>query len=220
MYNARPVPFLCIAALALTACLDTSTQGTDPNKRTKQGALTGAVVGGIIGSATGGDNDDRQRKALYGALIGAGIGGAIGYNLDQQAAELERDISDERIDITNNGDHLLVRMPQDILFEVDSAVVQPGLRADLQILADSLSRYPDSTVDVVGHTDSDGTASYNSDLSQRRADSVASVFISFGVERARIHAYGRGEDEPVATNDTEAGKALNRRVDITIRPNA
>ena len=220
MFAARSVSLLCIAAFALAACLDTSTQGTDQNQRTKQGALAGAAVGGIIGAATGGDNDDRQRKALYGALIGAGVGAAIGHNLDQQAAELERDINDERIDITNNGDHLLVRMPQDILFEVDSAVVQPALRADLQILADSLQRYPDSTVDVVGHTDSDGTAAYNSKLSQRRADSVAFTLIDFGVERARIHAFGRGEDNPVATNLTEEGKALNRRVDITIRPNA
>lgn len=220
MNKTRTISLLCIVSMVLTACLDSGTRGTNPNQRATQGAIVGAIAGGLIGRETGDNSTERRQRATVGAIIGAGVGAAIGHSLDRQAAELERDLGDERIDIANNGDHLLVRLPQDILFETDSASVQPGLRRDLQILADNLRRYPDSTVDVVGHTDSDGSASYNFSLSQRRADSVASELIGYGVERLRIRSYGRGEDEPVATNLTEEGKSLNRRVDITIHPNA
>ena len=110
-------------------------------------------------------------------------------------------------------------MPDDILFSVDSAVVRPGLRSDLQVLAGSLRRYPGSTVQVVGHTDSDGTVAYNQDLSERRASAVSSILIGAGVEAGRIRTFGLGETQPIATNLTAEGKAQNRRVDITIRPN-
>jgi outer membrane protein OmpA-like peptidoglycan-associated protein len=110
-------------------------------------------------------------------------------------------------------------MPQDILFAVDSASVSGSLQDDLGAVANSLRRYPDSTVEVVGHTDNTGSAAYNQDLSQRRASAVASILASYGVSSGRIRAYGRGEDQPIASNLTVDGRAQNRRVDIFIRPN-
>ena len=214
-----PLLLAFAGVIALGACTDPATQTTDPNQRTKEGAVSGGLAGAIAGAATGDDAGERRRGALIGGIVGAGVGAAVGYNLDQQAAELRRDFGDDRIQIINNGDTLLVRMPQDILFDIDSANVRPSLRSDLQVLAGSLNRYPGSTVQVVGHTDNTGTASYNQGLSQRRADSVASVLIGAGVAPGRIVAFGRGEDQPIASNLTVEGRARNRRVDITIIPN-
>lgn len=216
----HPLLLLSAAAVALTACTSPDQQTANPRQRTQEGAVLGGILGATAGLLTGGDSGERARGALIGGAIGAGVGAAVGYNLDKQAAELQQDFSDGRIQIINNGDHLVVRMPQDILFAVDSASVNSGLQSDLRVLAKSLQRYPGSTIEVVGHTDSDGSASYNYDLSQRRANAVASILISSGVASSRINAYGRGEDDPIATNLTPEGKAQNRRVDIIIRPNS
>lgn len=220
MRASTAIALTAASAFALAACTPTDTPTNDPNQRTKEGAVAGAVVGGVLGALTGGDGGERRRGALAGALVGGAVGASIGYNLDQQAAELQRDFGDGRIQIINNGDFLVVRMPDDILFDIDSAVVKPSLRADLQILAASLNRYPESTVQVVGHTDNTGDAAYNQDLSERRAASVSQVLIGSGVSGARIQSIGQGETQPIATNLTPEGRTLNRRVDITIRPNA
>ncbi len=219
MYFPRVIAFVCVASLGLGACTSPDTVSNDPNQRTKEGALIGAALGGLLGARTGDDGGERRRGALLGAAIGGAIGAGIGYSLDQQAAELQRDFADGRIQIINNGDHLLVRMPNDILFDVDSSFVNAALQSDLRVLAASLQKYPGSTIEVVGHTDSDGSAEHNYALSNRRADAVAGVLIDSGVGSARINAFGVGEDDPVASNLTEEGKAQNRRVDIKIVPN-
>jgi len=131
---------------------------------------------------------------------------------------LNRDLGNN-IDVINTGDELIVRMPQDILFAFDSDRVRPDLRADLFTLADSLQRYPDTTVQIIGHTDNVGSASYNQNLSERRASSVGSVLVNAGVPGSRLRIFGAGEDQPIASNLTEEGRAQNRRVDIVIRPN-
>ena len=122
--------------------------------------------------------------------------------------------------ITNTGERLIVTLPQDILFDVDSASVRPGLRDDLMTVASSLRDYPDSTVQIVGHTDNTGDAGYNQQLSERRANAVADVLMDGGVGFSRIQTFGRGENQPVADNLTDAGRAQNRRVEIVILPNA
>jgi len=113
-----------------------------------------------------------------------------------------------------------VTMPQDILFDVSSSAIQPALRTDLATVATSLQNYPDTTVQVIGHTDSTGSAAYNQSLSERRANSVANVLLDNGVPSSRVRPIGRGEDQPVASNLTPEGRAQNRRVDIVILPNA
>ena len=216
----RSVLLLASAGLfTLAACTDPSVQTDNPRQRTQEGAVLGGLLGAAAGALTGGDGGERRRGALIGGLVGAGVGAAVGYNMDKQAAELQRDFGDGRIQIINNGDHLVVRMPDDILFAVDSASVNSGLRSDLRVLANSLQRYPDSTVQVVGHTDNTGAAAYNQDLSERRASAVSAILVGAGVEAWRIRSVGRGEDQPISSNLTPEGRAQNRRVDITIRPN-
>ncbi|MEM8537760.1 MAG: OmpA family protein, partial [Pseudomonadota bacterium] len=163
--------------LALTACTDPAQLGADPNdpnRRTKNGALIGAGTGALIGAITGDTGD-----AIAGAVVGGAIGAGIGYSLDQQEADLRRAL-DSNVVITNTGDRLIVTLPQDILFATDSTVVQPGLMDDLQALANNVQIYANSTLQIVGHTDSDGDAGYNQTLSEGRAQSVANVLRSNG----------------------------------------
>lgn len=207
-----------IALMGLTACVDPNAYPNDPNARTKSGAIVGGMLGAFAGATRPGD--DKLGKAVVGGVIGAALGGAIGSTLDKQAADLRSSIANSNISVTNNGQYLVVNMPQDVLFATDSATLRPDLTYDLRAVAGSLNRYPDSTIEVVGHTDNSGTAAYNQDLSQRRATSVAQVLRDAGVQGNRIAAYGRGEDQPVASNLTPEGRAANRRVEIIIRPSA
>ncbi|WP_240611080.1 OmpA family protein [Oceaniglobus ichthyenteri] len=203
-----------IGVLALTACTDPMTG--DPN-RTRSGALTGAAIGAVLGG-TRESGSDRLKNAAIGAALGAGAGAIVGNILDKQAAELRNDFGNGQIEVVNRGNDLLVRMPQDILFATDSATVSSGLRGDLGVLAANLNRYPNSVVEVQGHTDNTGASSYNLNLSQRRAQSVTSILSSQGVSSSRLRAIGMGEDSPVSSNLTAEGRAQNRRVDIIIRP--
>jgi len=209
-----PLMLATVGMFGLTACVATNPDGT-PSK-TQQGAITGALIGGAIGGASKGG--DKLGKAAAGAMIGGLIGGAIGSQLDAQARELEADIQNDRVRIVNTGSELIVTLPEGILFATDSAAVMPSLMNDLYAVADNLNRYPNSRVEVIGHTDNTGSAAYNMDLSQRRAMSVATVLRNGGVSAARVVAYGRGEDQPVASNLTPEGRAQNRRVEIIIRP--
>ena len=210
--------FLSIAsALALTACVDPAAYPDDPNARTKNGA----VIGGLIGAAAGASiakGDDKLKGAILGGALGAGAGALIGQDLDRQASEMRNSFSNPNITVTNYGDYLVVNMPQDVLFATDSAALRPDLSRDVQAVAQSLLKYPNSTIQVVGHTDNSGTAAYNQDLSQRRAASVAGVLMGSGVPSSRIATIGRGEDQPIASNLTPQGQAQNRRVEIIIRP--
>lgn len=197
-------------ALALGACTP-----TEPSN-----ARTGAIAGGLIGAAIGSQrDDDRLATAVVGGVIGAAIGGAIGESLDRQAAELDQAIQDDRVRIVNTGDRLIVTLPEGILFATDSAAVSPSIQGDLYAVASNLNRYPNSRVQVIGHTDNTGSAAYNQDLSERRATSVAAILQSGGVNPARLRAIGKGEDQPVASNLTPEGRQQNRRVEIIIIPN-
>ncbi|PTX54756.1 outer membrane protein OmpA-like peptidoglycan-associated protein [Litoreibacter ponti] len=210
----KPIAALAAVALAASAC--TTDSLSDVNK-----SQTGAVIGGAIGGLIGASSDDNKLiKGVVGAGIGAAAGGFIGHQLDKQAQDLRRDIGNEDIEITNTGDELRVTMPQDLLFASDSSTLRSDLRADLEALANNLRDYPDTTVNIVGHTDDTGSESYNYDLSERRAQSVAFTLEDAGVSPSRIRSWGQGESRPVASNLTEEGKAQNRRVDIIIRPNA
>ncbi len=215
-----PLIFGVGAIAALSACTDPAALGTvgpsgEPiNENRNRGAAIGAASGAVIGAVVG----DRN-TALAGAVAGGLIGGAIGYDLDQQEAELRRDLN-SNVTITNTGDRLIVSFPEAILFASGSFAVRPGLSGDMGDLAGSLQRYPNSTVQIVGHTDSDGDAAFNQQLSERRANAVADVLMRQGVPFNRIQTFGRGESQPIATNLTPEGKAQNRRVEIVILPNA
>ena len=212
-----PILLSTAALLALTACVDPNAFPDDPNVRTRNGAILGGLVGAAAGASSG---EDKLEKAVIGGVIGAALGGAIGATLDQQAADLRNSIGNNNITVTNNGQYLVVNMPQDVLFATDSATLRPDLTRDIRAISGSLLRYPNSNIEVVGHTDDTGSNAYNQDLSQRRAVSVANILRDSGVPNARLTAYGRGEDQPIASNATPAGRAQNRRVEIIIRPTA
>jgi len=205
------------SVLALTACEEMN-DPNNPNRNTQTGAAVGAGLGALVGIAAGDTAEERRRGAVVGALIGGGIGGIAGADLDRQEAELRQQLGSSA-QIVNTGQQLIVTLPQDILFATDSANLTGGLRSDLTALAASINRYPDTTVNVIGHADNTGSASYNQDLSARRAQAVSAVLIQSGVAPFRIRSIGRGEDSPIATNLTPEGRAMNRRVEITITPN-
>lgn len=212
-------PILLLAGtslLAVSACTDPGQLGSeDPNRNTKQGAVLGGILGAGLGAIF---SEDKKKGAIIGGVAGAATGAIAGNFLDKQEAELRRDLENDDIRITNTGDRLIVTMPQDILFDVDSATVNASLRSDLLTVAKSLQDYPQSRVQVVGHTDNTGGAAYNQGLSERRANSVADVLMNGGVPFARIQTFGRGEDQPIASNLTEEGRRQNRRVEIVILP--
>ncbi|MCX7288703.1 MAG: OmpA family protein [Rhodobacterales bacterium] len=216
MMMKTPLILAVAGGLALTACVDPNAYPNDPNARTRNGAVIGGLVGAVAGASTARDGNE-LKGAILGGALGAGTGALIGRDLDRQAAELRGSLN-SNISVTNNGQFLTVNMPQDLLFDVSSAAVRPDLRSDLQAVATSLLKYPNSQIEVIGHTDSTGSAAYNQDLSQRRAASVANVLRDSGVPGARLAAFGRGEDQPISTNLTPEGRALNRRVEIIIRP--
>lgn len=211
-----PLYLAALSALTLTACVDPGAYPGDPNARTKNGAVIGGLLGAVAGAAVSGDGDE-LKGALIGGALGAATGAAIGSDLDKQAAELRGSLN-SNISVTNMGSYLVVNMPQDLLFATDSASLSGGLVGDLRAVAASLVKYPNSSIEVIGHTDNVGEAAYNQDLSQRRAVAVAEVLRSSGVPSGRIATYGRGEDAPIASNQTASGRAANRRVEIIIRP--
>ncbi|MBI1170871.1 OmpA family protein [bacterium] len=203
-----------VAALGLSACEDPATRIQDPNYRTQNGAVLGALGGAALGSMFHND----KNGALHGAILGGLAGGLIGNTLDAQAADMRNRLGNPNVTVTNMGGYLLVNLPDDVLFATGSATLRPDLQGEIRSIAANLVSYPASTIEVVGHTDNVGAAAMNMDLSQRRAYSVANILIGAGVPAGRISTYGRGEDQPVATNLTAAGRAQNRRVEIIIRP--
>ena len=174
----------------------------------------------LLATACAEVNDGRQNTReglIVGAAVGALAGAAYGEYLDKQEAALRNQLG-SNVQIINTGDRLIVIMPQDILFATDSATLRPDLTSDLVAVARSLNQFPRSTVQVVGHTDNTGAAAYNQQLSARRANSVAGILINNGVSSGRVQAFGRGEDQPRASNLTADGRQQNRRVEIVILP--
>jgi outer membrane protein OmpA-like peptidoglycan-associated protein len=174
------------------------------------GAGAGAAVGGVIGNQTG----STARGAIIGAVVGGAAGAIIGHQMDQQAKELEQNIKGAKVERVGEG--IQVTFDSGLLFDFDSDAVRSDAAQNLRELARSLNKYGDSNLLIVGHTDSKGDDSYNENLSLRRANSAASFLANEGVPRTRVSTSGRGESEPVATNDTDAGRQQNRRVEVAI----
>ena len=185
--------------LALTACMEPTRLSPDaPRDNTK----TAASIGSVMGAAAGLMSAERRSKVLKGAIIGGGLGLVAGSLLDRQEADLRRDLGNRNVEITNTGEQLIVTLPQDILFATDRTAIWADLQRDLKVLANNLQAYPKSTLTIIGHTDNVGDAGYNSDLSNRRAFSVETVLLDAGTSLGRMNAYGRGEEQPLASNLT------------------
>lgn len=203
------------AALTLTAC------ATDPNTgervwgNTAGGTAIGAVVGAGLGTLAGGDD---KRNAAIGAVIGGIAGGSVGVYMDKQEAEMRRRTAGTGIQVQRVGDQLALTMPADVTFPVNSSDIQPQFLASLDEVAATLRDYPSTAVDIIGHADSTGADDYNQALSERRALSVQRYLEGQGVRPVRLASAGFGETRPIASNDTAAGRAQNRRVEIILTP--
>ncbi len=180
---------------------------------------TGAIIGGLTGAAAGQIIGGDTQSTVIGGAIGAAIGGAIGAQMETQERELRRSLAGTGVAVTNTGQDIRVILPESVTFRTDSSTVDPSFRPALRAVSESLRQHPNSTVLVVGHTDTVGTAAYNKQLSEERAMAVASELVAFGTSASRIRVLGRGFEEPIATNATVAGRAQNRRVEIIITPN-
>jgi outer membrane protein OmpA-like peptidoglycan-associated protein len=206
---------VCMAvAGALGACAT-----DDPNRRAKTGAAIGAVAGAVIGNQV----SDARGAPIVGAVVGAIAGGAVGNYMDKQKAELERQLAEEaarkELQITELADgSLKIGIASDVSFDVDSAQLKPDALDTYAKIANVLKTYDKTVVHIVGHTDSTGSDQYNQSLSERRASSVASYMGGQGLPGTRIRLEGRGEREPIATNETADSRKRNRRVDIVIKP--
>lgn len=208
------------AALLVAGCTTTDPYRSQPiRNNTGTGVIAGAIGGALLGYLTNtSDSEQGRRNALIGAGVGALAGGAIGNYMDRQQRALEQELSGTGVGVAREGDTLILRMPSDVTFGYDSANIDSRFYAVLDDVANVLNTYDQSIVDVIGHADSRGSDEYNQGLSERRASSVAGYLLQRGVMRERLYVAGMGERAPVASNDTDAGRATNRRVEIVIRP--
>ena len=174
------------------------------------GAAGGAVLGGVIGKVSG----STAKGAIIGAVVGGAAGAIIGDQMDRQARELELTVPGATVERVGEG--IQVTFESGLLYDFDSDVVKATARRNLQALAASLEKYPESDLLILGHTDSVGTDAYNKTLSVRRADAAAEYLVSQGVARSRVATGGLGEEEPIAPNADAAGRQRNRRVEVAI----
>lgn len=206
-----------LGALALTSgCVTNPETGNRTISKAAIGGLGGVVGGYLLGDVLGGKND--RTAKIVGAGLGGLAGAGIGYYMDEQEKKLREQTAGTGIDVTREGDNLILNMPSNVTFGVDSSAISPAFQTTLGNVANTLSSYEKSYVDVLGHTDSTGSDAYNQSLSERRAESVANFLANSGVQRARLATRGYGESQPIASNSTEEGRAANRRVEIKIVP--
>ncbi|MFZ5637281.1 MAG: OmpA family protein [Pseudomonadota bacterium] len=222
MRIAPHAPFaLAVAASLLVGGCATYTGQTDapddPN-RTQRGALIGAAVGAVAGLLSGDDATERRQRALVGAGVGAVAGGAVGVYQDRQEAELRRRTAGTGIEVTRDGDVIKLNLPDGVTFDFNSAALKPQFRPALDQVAATMAEYDRTIVEVSGHTDNVGSDAYNQKLSEERAGTVSTYLIGKGLVRERFEVVGMGERYPVASNDTDGGRALNRRVEIRVVP--
>ena len=207
--------FATASALTAMAVLQLSACASWGNR--EKGAVIGAAAGGAVGGVIGNQTGSTARGAIIGAVIGGAAGAVIGHQMDQQAKELQQNIPGATV--TRVGEGIAVSFASGLLYDFDSDVVKPTAAQNLRSLAQSLGKYPNTDILIVGHTDATGSDSYNQSLSERRAQSAQLFLVREGVSNSRLRATGRGETEPIASNDTETGQSQNRRVEIAIYAN-
>jgi outer membrane protein OmpA-like peptidoglycan-associated protein len=210
------LPALLIGALPLAACTTNPETGKKSISKTAIGGIGGAVGGYLLGDLIGGKRDRTEK--ILGAGIGAVAGAGVGYYMDQQEKKLRQQTAGTGVEVTRDGDQLVLDMPSEVTFATGSANLDPAFRATLDKVASTLTQYEKTYVDVLGHTDSVGTDAFNQTLSEQRAGTVADYLSLKGVQRARLATKGYGESQPRASNTTEEGRAANRRVEIRLVP--
>jgi outer membrane protein OmpA-like peptidoglycan-associated protein len=212
MKTNRLVPTMALIALALL-----QVSGCASRRNRDKGAVIGAAAGGAAGAVIGKQVGNTARGAIIGAVIGGAAGAVIGHQMDQQAKEIQQNIPGATV--TRVGEGMAVTFASGLLYDFDSDAIKPTAASNLRTLAQSLSKYPNTDILIVGHTDATGTDSYNQTLSERRARSAQNFLTGEGVAPGRLRSAGRGETEPIASNADEAGMSQNRRVEVAIYAN-
>jgi outer membrane protein OmpA-like peptidoglycan-associated protein len=185
--------------------------------RTQKGAVIGAAGGGVIGAVIGKSMGNTAAGAIIGAAVGGATGAIIGRKMDKQAEEMKEVLGDA--EVIREGEGIVINFKEKVLFGFDQSVLTTNAETNLNKLTNVLKKYPDTNIEIIGHTDSKGTDNYNQDLSQRRSNAVGGFLRNKGITSSRIKTSGMGEADPVATNDTDEGRALNRRVEFVITAN-
>lgn len=198
----------------ITASLVAGGCATSPNN-TQKGAGIGAVVGALLGKATG-DND--KSRYAWGAVVGAIAGGAIGNYMDRQEEEMREQLADTGVQVVREGDNLRLIMPGDITFATNSASISPNFNPVLQDVATVVNQYEKTVLLIEGHTDDTGAESYNQTLSERSAQSVKNLLTTFNVNPTRVTTVGLGEYQPKVPNTSAENRQINRRVELKIQP--
>lgn len=192
--------------------------GCGPNgemTRAQQGALIGAIGGAVVGKNTG---DKDRGHTIAGAVVGGLAGAAIGNYMDKQEQALRQQLQGTGVQVDRQDDRIVLTMPDAITFDFGRAEVKPQFYNVLNTLASTLNQFPETRIQIAGHTDNVGSDAANMQLSQQRANSVRGYLANAGVMQQRMRSVGFGESRPIATNDTNAGRAQNRRVEITLIP--
>jgi outer membrane protein OmpA-like peptidoglycan-associated protein len=211
------IALFAAASVALAGCASMEDMATNPDKeKTRKGAGYGAAAGAVVGLLSAGNSP--FKSAMIGAAAGALVGGSVGYYMDKQEAKLRQQMAGTGVDVVRKGDNITLDMPGGVTFAFDSSDLNAQFYPVLDKVAGTLGEYNKTVIEVAGHTDSVGGDAYNQQLSEKRASSVATYLSSHGVDRSRMVTVGAGEAHPVATNETDAGRAQNRRVEITIVP--
>jgi len=195
------------AAISLTGCANSN--------NTQRGAAIGAVAGALLGKATG---DHDKKRYAWGAVVGAIAGGAIGNYMDKQEEALREELADTGVDIVREGDTLRLIMPGDITFATDSSAISPNFNPVLNDVALVINKFEKTVLMIEGHTDDTGAEDYNQALSERRANAVKNLLVSYNVNSQRITTVGMGEFQPKVANTSAANRQLNRRVELSIQP--
>lgn len=218
MHISRKLTGAAVAAslLATAACTTDPNTGNRTISKAAIGALAGAALGTGAGALVGGSRN--RTEMIVGAGIGAIAGGGVGAYMDKQERDLRAKTAGTPVQVERKGDEILLNIPSGITFDTNSYVVKPEFQSTLNQVASTLAQYNQTYIDVYGHTDSTGNDQINVPLSQNRAGAVANYLSSQGVTRARIGTQGFGSSQPVASNDTPAGRQANRRVEIKIVP--
>ncbi|RZM85381.1 OmpA family protein [Pseudoalteromonas rubra] len=206
---------MTINKILLGAAALAALSGCEMNN-TGKGAAIGAATGAVLGKATGNHKD---KRIAIGAAVGAIAGAAIGNYMDQQEAAFNEELAGTGVEVVREGDQMRLVLPANITFATGQSAISPGFNNTLQGIARVMQKYDKTFLTITGHTDSAGSAGFNQTLSEQRANSVKQSLLSYQINPARIHAQGMGESQPVASNNTEQGKAQNRRVEIKIIPN-
>ncbi|MGA9045543.1 OmpA family protein [Sulfuricurvum sp.] len=203
---------LLTAGFLLVGCAGTENTLT----KAQTGALIGGITGAVIGKST---STHSTKRAVIGGAVGALAGYGIGTYMDKQEAELNQELKGSGVEVQRQGDTINLNMPGGITFDTGKANIKPNFTPVLNDIANIMSKYPETKIEVQGHTDSVGSNTDNLTLSQLRAQSVTSYLTNQGVDSNRIKSVGFGESMPIASNDTPAGREANRRVEIKIIPN-